>query len=371
MREWRSHAFQLYTPGMLKLLRSPWGLPVNSNSLLRCILATNALLLAACGGVSDQLPPQVFTAKTAAVIRVVPTTISSTAINKSALALGKVMAESKIPMLAMGSMLIQMRAAEFAAGSNPAMKSLDETMADLTAIGGKSICVVVNGDIAEGLESLADGSLPSGSGAYLLVQTNSTSSTDEIKSLISKRSGKTAVVDSLGGGWYLTGVDRLPELPSESERDGAIAGIFDAALRSLPAGSATASFRMTPELRAKFDDFMANGAGMMSAFLAGFQEPIRSLETINATVSLGDKPVISSSLNFSNTEAATAFNTSWSMTTRSLAGMAAMFLGGSGEDSPKIDPALFRGMAEALDMKQREKQLTMTIDEAGWKKLLP
>lgn len=371
MRNCSSHAIRLYTAAMLTLLRSPWGFPVNSNSLLRCMLAMNALLLAACGGVSDRLPPQVFTAKTAAVVRVIPTGISSTAIIQSAQALGKVMSESKIPTLAMGSALILMGAAEFSAGSNPAMKSLDETMAELTAIGGKSICVVMDGDIAEGLESLAEGSLPSENGAYLIVQTNSTSSADEIKSLISSRTGETAFVDSLGGGWYLAGVDRLPELPSESERDGAIAGIFDAALRSGPAGSATVCLRMTPELRAQFDDFMADGVGTMSAFLGGFQEPIRSLETMDATVSLGDKPAIYCSLNFSNAEAATAFNTSWSMTTRSLAGIAAMFLGGDGEDSPTIDPAVFQGMAGALDMKQSEKQLMMTIDEAGWKKLLP
>ena len=52
--------------------------------------------------------------------------------------------------------------------------------------------------------------------------------------------------------------------------------------------------------------------------------------------------------------------------------MAGMMLSAPNEDGKGgIDPKMFTQMAEALDMKQSDAQLTLTLDDAGWKKLIP
>ena len=77
-------------------------------------------------------------------------------------------------------------------------------------------------------------------------------------------------------------------------------------------------------------------------------------------------------MNFADKSAAGEFATTWSTTTRSIAGMAGMMLSAQNEDGKGgIDPKVFTQMAEALDMKQSESQLTLTLDDAGWKKLIP
>ena len=94
--------------------------------------------------------------------------------------------------------------------------------------------------------------------------------------------------------------------------------------------------------------------------------------TISAAIAFGPNPTIRAAMNFANKDAAGEFATTWSTTTRSIAGMAGMMLSAPNEDGQGgIDPKIFTQMAEALDMKQSDAQLTLTLDDDGWKKLIP
>ena len=147
---------------------------------------------------------------------------------------------------------------------------------------------------------------------------------------------------------------------------------FDQAMNALPSSAITFGMRMNDELREDFDLAMEEDSGPMTMFLAGFSESMKSLDTISAAIEFGPNPTIRAAMNFTNKDAASEFATTWSTTTRSIAGMAGMMMSAPDEDgNGGIDPAVFNQMAEALDMKQNDAQLTLIIDDAGWKKLIP
>jgi hypothetical protein len=118
--------------------------------------------------------------------------------------------------------------------------------------------------------------------------------------------------------------------------------------------------------------------GMLTAALAGFEDSMKLLQTASVGLQFGSKPEIRAALTFENETAAQEFNESWASTTRSLTSMLGMMMVAQasedeeGEDAPPpIDMRMFSGMAEALAMKQDKRQLSLVIDDAGWRKLLP
>jgi len=202
------------------------------------------------------------------------------------------------------------------------------------------------------------------------VQTTSTNSQSDIQSMATKTFGASIIAQHIGRGWYWLKSDPKETLPATS--DPAMAMQFDQAMNALPSSAISFGMRMSDELRANIDSAMEEDSGPLSMFLAGFSEPMKSLNTISAAIAFGPNPTIRAAMNFANKDAAGEFATTWSTTTRSIAGMAGMMLSAPNEDGQGgIDPKIFTQMAEALDMKQSDAQLTLTLDDDGWKKLIP
>ncbi len=334
-------------------------------------LATLALTasLIGCDGVSDNLPSAVITKKTAGILRISTTGMGSKEIEESADALATILSKSKIPQVVQASGLLQLQAAGF--GSDPTMKKMDETMAALREIEAKAIYIVADSDAAGNMTDALTEELPLGAeGVIFLVQTTSTNSRSDIQSMAAKTFGASIMVEHIGRGWYWLKSDPKETLPATS--DPAMAMQFDQAMNALPSSAISFGMRMSDELRANFDEAMEEDSGPLTMFLAGFSEPMKSLNTISAAITFGPNPTIQAAMNFANKDAAMEFATTWGTTTRSIAGMAGAMLSAPNEDGQGgIDPKMFTQMAEALDMKQNDAQLTLTLDDAGWKKLIP
>lgn len=329
----------------------------------------SAAMLPGCEGVSDNLPPAVITAKTAGILRISTTGMGIKEIEQSADALATILSKSKIPQVVQASGLLQLQAAGLDA--NPNMKMMDQTMSALREIKAKAIYIVADTEAAGSMTDVLTQELPLGNeGVIFLVQTTSTNSQSDIQSMAAKTFGASILVEHIGRGWYWLKSDPKETLPATS--DPALAMKFDQAMNALPSSAITFGMRMNDELREDFDLAMEEDSGPMTMFLAGFSESMKSLDTISAAIEFGPNPTIRAAMSFANKEAASEFATTWSTTTRSIAGMAGMMMSAPDEDgNGGIDPAVFNQMAEALDMKQNDAQLTLTIDDAGWKKLIP
>ena len=325
--------------------------------------------LTGCEGVSDNLPPAVITTKTAGIVRISTTGMGSKEIEESADALATMLSKSKIPQVVQASGLLQLQAAGLS--SNPTMQKMDETMAALREIKAKAIYIVADTEAAGSMTDALTEELPLGAeGVIFLVQTTSTNSQSDIQSMAAKTFGASIIAQHIGRGWYWLKSDPKETLPATS--DPALAMQFDQAMNALPSSTISFGMRMSDELRANIDSAMEEDSGPLSMFLSGFSEPMKSLNTISAAIAFGPNPTIRAAMNFANKDAAGNFSTTWSTTTRSIAGMAGAMLSAPNEDGQGgIDPKIFTQMAEALDMKQSDAQLTLTLDDAGWKKLIP
>lgn len=254
---------------------------------------------------------------------------------------------------------------------NPSMMKMDDTMAALRQINAKAIYIVADRDAAGNMTDALTNELPlAAKGVIFLVQTTSTNSQSDIQSVAAKIFGASVIVDSIGHGWYWLKSDAKDALPTDT--DAVSAQEFDRAITALPSSAISFGMRMTAELRETFNAAMEEDSGPMTMFMAGFQEPMKSLNTISAAVEFGPHPTIRAALNFATKESAAEFGQTWNTTTRSVAGMAGMMLSAPDKDgNGGIDPKVFTKMAAALDMTQNETQLTLTLDDAGWKKLFP
>ncbi len=290
-------------------------------------------------------------------------------IEQSADALATILSKSKIPQLVQASGLLQLQAAGLAA--NPSLKKLDETMTALREINAKAIYIVADRDAATNMTDALTEELPIGAdGVIFLVQTTSTNSQSDIQSMAAKTFGTSIIVEHIGHGWYWLKTDTKETLPVAS--DPAMALEFDRAMTLLPSSAIGFGMRMTDELREICAKSMEEDSGPMTMFLSGFAAPMKQLNTISASLDFGPDPTIRAAMDFANKESAGEFGKTWSTTTRSIAGMAGMMLSAPDKNgSGGIDPKLFTQMAEALDMTQSDSQLTLTIDNAGWKKLVP
>lgn len=330
----------------------------------------SAAMLPGCEGVSDNLPPAVITTKTAGILRISTTGMGSKEIEQSADALATILSKSKIPQVVQASGLLQLQAAGLDA--DPNMKMMDQTMSALREIKAKAIYIVADTEAAGSMTDVLTQELPLGNeGVIFLVQTTSTNSQSDIQSMAAKTFGASIMVEHIGRGWYWLKSDPTETLSDTS--DPALAKKFDQAMNTLPNSAITFGMRMNTELSEGFELAMEEeDSGPMSMFLAGFSESMKSLDTMSAAIEFGPNPTIRAAMNFTNKDAASEFATTWSTTTRSIAGMAGMMMSAPDEDgNGGIDPAVFNQMAEALDMKQNDAQLTLIIDDAGWKKLIP
>ena len=336
---------------------------------IRALLATFTLFALSACGVSDNLPAVAVSAKTASVTRISTTGLSSLAFAKSAEAIAAIMSNSKVPQIAQASGLLQMQAAGLDPKVNPKMQKLDETMESLREINAKAIYVIVDGDaVDELIPTISD--LPIDQpGIILLVQTASTGSQGDVFAVASNAFGGAVVVENLGKGWYWVKGDGDQTLPAVPDPDGAKA--FESALNALPAATVTTALRVTQELRDACIDALENDDSGMGMFFGGFMKPLTKLSLVSGSCEFGSNPTLRASLTFEDKESAGVFNTAWSTTTRSLAGMAGMMLGSAPQGEPTLDPKTFTNMAAALDMKQDETRLTLTLDDAAWKKLIP
>lgn len=332
------------------------------------VLGAATLALGACG-VSDELPVEAIGPTTAGVLRISTTGVGVKEFKQSMESLATIMSKSSLPQVVQASGLLQLQAAGLDA--NPGLKQGDESMAALREIHAKALYVVADSAAAGNMTDAMTGELPLGAdGVIFLVQTDSVFSESDVGTVATKAFKRSVIVESLGRGWYWLKSDASDALPTTT--DPAIAAEFDRSLNALPGSAMTLGMRMTPELRAAFGESMEEDGGPMTAFMAGFQEPLKSLNTLSASADFGVDPTLRVAMNFAAKEAASAFNDSWSTTTRSIAMMAGMMMAGRGEDGEEgIDPKAFSQMAEALDMKQSDSQLTLTLDRAGWEKLIP
>lgn len=338
------------------------------STFVRIVLSTATLTLAACG-VSDTFPIETVGPSTAGILRISTSGVGIKEIQQSADALATIMSKSKIPQVVQASGLLQLQAAGLDA--NPSLKKLDETMASLRQIGAKAVYIVADKIAAESMTDALTDELPIGAdGVIFLVQTDSVFSTSDIESVAAKAFNASVIVESIGKGWYWLKSDANESLPTIT--DAAIDVEFNHSLNALSGSAITFGMRMTAEMRATIDESMAEEAGPLAAFTAGFTEPLKSLNSLSASIDFGPNPTLRVAMTFATKESAGEFNDVWSTTTRSIGTMAGMMMAGGGEDGEGgIDPKAFGQIAEALDMKQAESQLTLTLDDAGWKKLIP
>ncbi|MSR44206.1 MAG: hypothetical protein EXS15_02465 [Phycisphaerales bacterium] len=330
--------------------------------------ALTLTLLTACG-VSDNLPSVAISSSTAAVVRVSTTGIGSETIQQSYEAIATIMAKSKIPQIVQASGLLQMQASALDPTTNERMRKIDELMESMRGINAKAIVVIADGNgVSDLADSLTD--IPIGNeGITVLVQTTSTGSSADIQTLAAKAFDREVMVESLGAGWYWLKTSAGQTLPAKG--DEAVAKAFDEALRALPLAGVNFGMRMTEDLKQKCAEAIEDDVSGMGMFLGGFVAPLQKLVGLSSSLNFGKDPTIRVALTFEDKDATGEFNQAWSTTTRSLAGMAGMMMAGGGKGQPKIEPKTFTDMAAALDMKQDETKLTLTLDHAAWNQLIP
>ncbi len=334
-------------------------------------VAALAGALAGCGGeVSDALPTEAVGPKAAAVVRVSTTGLDSASIRATMESIAKQMSKSKVPQIVQGSGLLTLRAASMDPSANPSMKALDDQMTAMRDAGILGFVAVLE-SISQVGDMTAVGDIAGADGVVALVQTDGRPSASEISEIVSRNASESLAAHSLGGGWF-----RI--LPEANSRPIEVAGAseaaameLDAALKGLAATTVNFGLRMTPEVRAAFTE-STEDAGMMGSFVSGFEEPMDKLNSGSASLTLGADPAIRGAMSFATAAAAGEFNDQWNQTLDAMAGMAGMFLAAPNkEGKPSVDPGLFPKMADALRFTQQEAKLTLTIDKAGWVKLLP
>ena len=343
-------------------------------AVARYAALTATLLLFACDGLSDSLPPAAIAPETVGVLRISTSGLDSKSLQESADTLATMMSKSKIPQVVQASGLLQLRA--MALDLDPGVKAFDDAMTSLREIKAKAVYVITSGDELGDLmgsttmttsTSTID---PSLSGPIVLVQTSSTNSESDVEGCANKIMGMVVTAESLGQGWYWLKWNPQQQLPAQS--DAAAAQEFDRAVNGLPQSTLLVTMRMTDSIRADIASGLKNNAGLLSMFLDGFVDSMKSLNTISGSINFGKDPTIRAAMQFASADSAKKFAQEWSNTTRSAAIMASTMLStGNDDDDNDPDPKMFTQIAEALDMKQADAQLTLTIDEAGWKKLIP
>ncbi len=329
-----------------------------------------AALITGCGGVSDALPASAVSKKATMVVRVSPTEIDSVRIRQSLDALASLALKSKVPQIVQGSGLLSLRSAGLDPAKNAEMKLLDDRCTEMKAAGIISVVAVIE-DPSQmpGLDDISDAA--AGDMVVALVQTDGRASGTEVGAIASRYAGEPVAAHSLGGGWYRL----LPEADTRAvevaDSDPAAALELDAALKSIPLTAVNLGVRVTPEMRASITDGVANG-GPMAAVASGFEDSLQAMIAIAGSVAFGADPTLKVQLSFSKPEAAEEFNDSWNQMLDGLAGMAAMFLAAPDKEGKRsVNPAVFATMADALHMKQDGSKLGLTLDKAGWAKLLP
>jgi len=340
----------------------------------RSLLLAGMLLLAiGCEQVSDRLPAAACSASTTSVVRISTTGTDATAMQESIEALARIMMRSKIPVVVQASGLLQLQA--LGMDQQPDMVKYGKALAALRALEGSNIYLLA--DEAPNLDLGTVGALMEDPDALvLLVQTKRLGAAKELEAAI-REWMPDASVESVGGGWYQV----KPEGTTRALGSGdvSVAAALESALAGVPASSVTVGLRITDSMRESLAEGMDEDGGMLTAALAGFEDSMKSLQTASIALQFGEKPEIRAAMVFKSEDAAQEFNESWTSTTRSLTSMLGMMMASQaadeeeeGEDAPPpMDMTMFSGMAEALAMKQDKQRLSLVIDDAGWRKLLP
>jgi hypothetical protein len=336
------------------------------------VLAVLIALTNGCEQISDRLPVAACSESTTSVVRVSTTGTDATDMQESIQALAGIMMRSKIPVVVQASGLLQLQS--LGLDQQPEMVKYGKSLTALRAIDGSNIYLLAEEAPDVGLPT-DDAFMEDPDAIVLLVQTKRLGVEQEVAAAMSDWI-PDSTVESVGGGWYWV----KPKGVTRALGDGSVssADALEAALASVPQSSVTIGLRMTESMRESVADGLEEDGGMLTAALAGFEDSMKLLQTASVGLQFGSKPEIRAALTFENETAAQEFNESWASTTRSLTSMLGMMMVAQasedeeGEDAPPpIDMRMFSGMAEALAMKQDKRQLSLVIDDAGWRKLLP
>jgi len=336
------------------------------------VVAALIALSNGCEQISDRLPAAACSESTTSVVRLSTTGTDATAMQESIQALAGIMMRSKIPVVVQASGLLQLQA--LGLDQQPEMVKYGKSLAALRAIDGSNIYLLA--DEAPDVALPSDGAFMEDPDAVvLLVQTKRLGVEKEVAAAMLEWM-PDSTVESVGGGWYWVKPKGVTRVLGDGSASAAAA--LEAALAGVPQSSVTIGIRMTESMRESVAEGMDEDGGMLTAALAGFEDSMKLLQTASIGLQLGSKPEIRAALAFENENAAQEFNESWASTTRSLTSMLGMMMAAQasdeeeGEDAaPPMDITMFSGMAEALAMKQDKRQLSLVIDDAGWRKLLP
>jgi len=329
------------------------------------------LLAIGCEQASDRLPAAACSATTTSAVRISTTGSDATAMQDSIQTLAGIMMRSKIPVVVQASGLLQLQA--LGMDQQPDMVKWGKALAALRAIEGSNIYLLA--DEAPNIDLATGGALMEDPDALvLLVQTKRLGAEKEVAAAMNEWM-TDASVESIGGGWYW--VKPKGTTRTLGGGDASAAAALESALAGVPASSVTVGLRITDSMRESLAEGMDEDGGILTAALAGFEDSMKSLQTASIGLQFGEKPEIRAGMMFESEAAAQEFNESWTSTTRSLTSMLGMMMASQaaeeeGEDAPPpMDPTMFSGMAEALAMKQDKQRLSLVIDDAGWRKLLP
>jgi len=330
------------------------------------------MLAIGCEQVSDRLPPAACSTTTTSVVRLSTTGSDSTAILASIQAITGIMMRSKIPVVVQGSGLLQLQS--MGLDQQPQMVKYSKSLAALRAIDCSNIYLLA--DEAPSVEIATGGSVMEDPETTVLVQTTRLGAEKEVAAAMGEWMTDSSA-ESLGGGWYW--VKPKGTTRTLDSGDAAAAAALENALAGVPASSVTIGLRITDAMRDSLNEAMDEDGGMLTAALAGFEDSMKSLQMASIGLQFGPKPELRAAMAFENEAAAKEFNESWTSTTRSLTSMLGMMMASravdeeeeGGDAPPPMDPTMFSGMAEALAMKQDKQRLSLTIDDAGWRKLLP
>ena len=341
---------------------------------LHSLLLSGALLLSiGCEQVSDRLPAAACSATTTSAVRISTTGSDATAMQDSIQTLAGIMMRSKIPVVVQASGLLQLQA--LGLDQQPQMVTYGKSLAALRAIEGSNIFLLA--DEIPSVPLAAGGEVMDDPDAMvLLVQTKRLGAEKEVAAAMNEWM-TDASVESIGGGWYWVKPKGTTRTLGGGDASTAVA--LENALAGVPASSVTIGLRVTDSMRESLAEGMDEDGGILTAALAGFEDSMKSLQTASIGLQFGEKPEVRAAMMFENEAAAKEFNESWTSTTRSLTSMLGMMMASQaadeeeeGEDAaPPMDPTMFSGIAEALAMKQDKQRLSLVIDDAGWRKLLP
>lgn len=357
----------------MKLSRTPAMLQPAIRSAARSLLLCGVVVLAAaCEQVSDRLPAAACSATTTSAVRISTTGTDAVAMQESIQTLAGIMMRSKIPAVVQISGLLQLQA--LGLDQEPMMVKYGKSLAALRAMEGSNIYLLADEAPSVGLAT-GGGVLEDPDAIVLLVQTRKLGAEKEVAAAMNEWM-TDASVESVGGGWYW--VKPKGTTRALGSGDAAAAAALETALAGVTASSVTIGLRITDSMRDSFSEGMDEDGGMLTAAFAGFEDSMQSLQMASIGLQFGPKPEIRAAMTFENDAAAQEFNESWTSTTRSLTSMLGMMMASQaaeeaeGEEAPEpMDATMFSGMAEALAMRQDKQRLSLVIDDAAWRKLLP